>query len=105
MQAAANLSALCKQMPHLISAVVEETVGQVPQLAPDPHGAERVGALLAAMPFDAWTLDPEQIELLCALLTNSKLSFLGNATAAPRAGLSMSAAALLSTATRAEAPS
>ena len=88
------------QIPDLISAVLAEVVSQVPQLAAIADGAERVDGLLATMPFDNWELDLEQLDSLCALLTNGKLSFMGAATSAPRAGLSVSAAALLSPATK-----
>ncbi|KAL3930497.1 MAG: hypothetical protein SGPRY_001511 [Prymnesium sp.] len=102
LEAASNLSALCTEICELVSEVIEEVVIQIPVVASDPGGAERICSLLAAMSLEAWQFELEQLDLLSSLLTHATMSFLTHTPAKPRAGLSISAHALLSSATGSE---
>lgn len=42
------------QICELVSEVIEEVVIQIPVVASDPGGAERICSLLAAMSLEAW---------------------------------------------------
>ena len=68
LEASANLSALCKRLPALVAAVVDEAASRVPQLVGDGGAAARVLALVAALPFADAAVDASLLGTILELL-------------------------------------
>ena len=68
LEASANLSALCKRLPALVAAVVDEAASRVPQLVGNGGAAARVLALVAALPFADAAVDASLLGTIHELL-------------------------------------